>query len=121
MTLEELINRVFSMRDAAQLEHWAARGPGSYARHEALGGFYDAVIEHIDTIVEAYQGYFGLIGTVQLQQLSFDDFDTLLADEARAICEARSEIAKGNPAIENLVDGLCETYFKTFYKLANLR
>ena len=121
MTIEELINRVFSLRDAGQLEHWAARGPGSYARHMALGEFYDQIIDQLDTIVEAYQGYFGLIGTVQLQQLSFQDLDTLIADEAKAICEARSEIACGNPAIENLIDGLCETYFKTFYKLANLK
>ena len=121
MTIEELVNRVFSIRDAAHIEHWAARGPGSYARHMALGEFYDGIVDQIDTIVEAYQGYFGLIGTIQLQQLMFDDFDTLVADEAKAICEARSQIARNNPAIENLVDGLSEIYFKTFYKLANLK
>lgn len=121
MTIEELINRVFSMRDAAQIEHWTATGAGSYARHVALGEFYDEIIDKLDTIVEAYQGYFGLIGTVQLKQLSFQDYNTLIADEADAICKARSEIARGNPAIENLIDGLAETYFKTFYKLANLK
>lgn len=118
MTIEELINRVFSVRDAAHLEHWVTK---SYARHEALGEFYEEVVGRLDTLVEAYQGFFGVIGTVGLQQISFQDFDTMLADEAKAICEARAEIARGNAAIENLVDNVCEIYFKTFYKLANLK
>lgn len=118
MTIEELINRVFSIRDAAHLEHWATK---SFAEHQALGEFYDDVIDRLDTLVEAYMGYFGVIGTVKLQQLSFQSFLELLGDEAKAICEARSEIAKGNAAIENLVDAVAEVYFKTFYKLANLK
>lgn len=118
MTIEELINRVFSMRDAAQLTHWTTK---SYAEHQALGEFYEELIERLDTLVEAYQGYFGLIGTVGLKQLEYQNFLDLVGDEAKAICESRSEIANGSPAIENLVDGLAEVYFKTFYKLANLK
>lgn len=118
MTIEELINRVFSMRDAAHIEHWLTK---SYAEHQALGEFYDDVVDKLDTLVEAYQGYFGLIGTVGLKPLEFQSFVDLLGDEAKKICEARAEIARGNAAIENLVDGLCETYFKTFYKLVNLK
>jgi len=118
MTIEELINRVFSIRDAAHLEHWTTK---SYAEHQALGDFYDGVIDQLDTLVEAYMGYYGVIGTVGLKQLSFQSFLDLLGDEAKAISEARSEIARGNAAIENLVDALVEVYFKTFYKLANLK
>lgn len=118
MTIEELINRVFSMRDAAQLTHWTTK---SYAEHQALGEFYDEIIDRLDTLVEAYQGYYGVIGTVGLTQAEYQSFLDYVGDEAKAICEARSEIAKGSPAIENLVDGLAEVYFKTFYKLANLK
>lgn len=118
MTIEELINRVFSVRDAAHIEHWLTK---SYSRHEALGEFYENVIDRLDTLVEAYQGFYGPIGTVGLSQIPFQDFDAMLADEAKAISEARSEIARANATIENLVDGICEVYFKTFYKLANLK
>lgn len=118
MTIEELVSRVFGTRDAAHLAHWST---GSYAQHEALGDFYGSVIDHIDNIVEAYQGYFGKIGEVSRSTMTTDDVASLIADEAQLICEARSQIARGNAAIENLVDGLCETYFKTFYKLANLK
>lgn len=118
MNIEELAGRVFGIRNAAHLAHWST---DSYAQHQALGDFYDAVVDHIDTIVEAYQGFFGLIGSVKPVDMSVDDIKNLIADEAQAICEARSTIARNNAAIENLIDGLTEVYFKTFYKLANLK
>lgn len=118
MTIEELINRVFSMRDAAQLTHWTTK---SYAEHQALGEFYEEVIDRLDTLVEAYMGYFGVIGTVGLKQIEYQNFLEFIGDEAKLICEHRSEIARNTPAIENLVDNLAEVYFKTFYKLANLK
>lgn len=118
MTIEELINRVFSARDAAHIEHWTTT---SFSEHQALGEFYDDVIDRLDTLVEAYMGYFGKIGTVGLKQISFQSFLEMLGDEAKLICENRSEIARDNAAIENLVDALTEVYFKAFYKLANLK
>lgn len=118
MTIEELVSRVFAIRNAAHLAHWAT---DSFAQHMALGDFYDQTIDKIDVIVEAYQGFYGLIGDVEAMSFPIDDIKNLIADEAELIGKSRSEIAKGNPAIENLVDGLSETYFTTFYKLANLK
>lgn len=118
MTIEELINRVFSTRDAVHLTHWTTK---SYAEHQALGEFYEEVIDRLDTLVEAYMGYFGVIGTVGLKQIEYQNFLEFIGDEAKLICEHRSEIARNTPAIENLVDNLAEVYFKTFYKLANLK
>lgn len=53
--IEELISRVFYARNVAHFEHWRAEGIGGYARHVALGEFYDGVIDAIDTLVEAYK------------------------------------------------------------------
>ena len=57
--IEELIAKVFAAREAAHLEHWRTK---SYAQHQALGEFYDTIIDQIDELVECYQGNFGLIG-----------------------------------------------------------
>ena len=57
--IEEFVSRSFALRDAAHLAHWATR---SYSEHVALGEFYDGLLDKVDTIVEAYQGCFGLIG-----------------------------------------------------------
>lgn len=36
--------------------HLKVKGDGSYAAHQALGGFYEGLHGHADTLVEGYQG-----------------------------------------------------------------
>ena len=43
--IEELIAKVFEARNAAHLEHWRTK---SYAEHQALGDFYDGIIDIVD-------------------------------------------------------------------------
>ena len=52
--IEELVSRVFAIRNAAHLAHWASQ---SYSEHKALGKFYDGVIDKVDAIIETYQGW----------------------------------------------------------------
>ena len=52
--IEELISRVFYARNVAHFEHWTANGVGAFARHEALGKFYDEVIDAIDKLIREY-------------------------------------------------------------------
>lgn len=118
MKINDLVAHVFAIRNAAHLAHWATN---SYAQHVALDDFYNSVIDKVDTIVEAYQGYFGLIGKVEQIVFDVNDIATKIADEAQTIVSSRAEISNGNAAIENLIDELTEVYFKTFYKLCNLR
>jgi DNA-binding ferritin-like protein len=118
MKINDLVANVFAIRNAAHLAHWATN---SYAQHMALDDFYNGVIEKLDTIVEAYQGYFGLIGKVDQITCEPDNIADQIADMAQLIARERSNIANGTPAIENLIDELTETFFKTFYKLCNLR
>jgi DNA-binding ferritin-like protein len=120
--LEELVARVFSVRNAAHLAHWRAKGAGSFARHMALGDFYDGAIDKIDGIVEAMQGATGsLIGTVKLADTdSKSDIIPRLVDDVNWIAKNRENIAKRVPAIENLLDDLADLYLSTIYKLKNL-
>ena len=43
--IEQLISRVFYARNVAHFEHWRAKGEGSYAKHKALGHFYDDIVD----------------------------------------------------------------------------
>jgi hypothetical protein len=36
--------------------HLKVKGDGSYAAHKALGGFYEGLHGHADTLIESYQG-----------------------------------------------------------------
>lgn len=117
--LEELVSRSFMVRNAAQLAHWRAKGPGSYARHMALGDFYDALIEKLDAIVEAKQGYDNeLLGFVKLTgQDTSREIDTLLETECLWLEDNREAIAEKSSAVLNMLDELSGLYQTTIYKL----
>ena len=116
--IEELVSHVFAMRNAAHLAHWATK---SYSEHKALGKFYDDLIDKIDSIVEAYQGYYGLIGEVRIMMMPKDRIVNTVRTELGWIQSNREKIAKKNTMIENLIDDLMQTYSTTHYKLVNLK
>lgn len=118
--IEQLIARVFATRNAVHIAHWKAKGDGSFARHMALGDFYDDLIDKIDGIVEMYQGAFGLIDKVETTSVDAEKIMDHIGEEANWIEDNRSEIAGGVCAIENAVDDLTGAYLRTFYKLKNL-
>lgn len=119
--IEELISRVFYARNVAHFEHWRAKGDGSYAKHKALGHFYDDIIDAIDSLVEAYQGAFSLIGNIPAPKMVDGDVLKLLEADADWIEENHESVCKGNRAVANLVDGVTEVYLFTVYKLRNLK
>ena len=119
--IEQLISRVFYARNVAHFEHWRATGTGSYAKHKALGKFYDDVIDAIDSLVEAYQGAFNLIGNIPAPKTASGDVLKLLEGDADWIEENHEAICQGNRAVANLIDGVTEVYLSTIYKLRNLK
>lgn len=118
--IEQLISRVFYARNLAHFEHWRVTGTGSYAKHKALGGFYDDVIEALDSLVEAYQGAFDLIGNIPAPKTG-NDILAVLEGDAEWIEEHHEEICRGNRAVANLIDGVTGVYLSAIYKLRNLK
>ena len=116
--IEELVARVFRTRNQAHLAHWKTK---SYAEHQALGSFYDAVIDSIDKLVEAVQGSKGIIGHVNLECKDESvDIIKMLVEDANWTSKNRTKIASSVPAVENIVDELVGIYLSTIYKLKNL-
>ncbi len=118
--LEELVARVFYARNVAHFEHWRSEGVGGYARHKALGKFYEDVISALDTLVEAYQGAFELIGPIKAPKTKANDILLILTEDAAWIEKNHEAICKGNRAVANLIDGVTGVYLSTIYKLRNL-
>jgi hypothetical protein len=116
--IEILVAKVLNTRNVVHLTHWKTT---SYAQHIALNEFYDAVVGEIDTIVECYQGAFGLIDVPAIPEITKPkDIAKHLDSEVVWIASNRDKIAKDNDAVKNLIDSLCGLYFKTLYKLRNL-
>ena len=115
--IEEMISMCFKTRNQAHLMHWKTK---SYAEHVALGDFYDETIEILDKLVECYQGNFGIVGDIPLDELHHDGCIKCLSDQVAWIAKNRSKIAKNVASLENIVDELTGLYLKTLYKLENL-
>jgi DNA-binding ferritin-like protein len=118
--IEDFVGRMFAIRDAAHLAHWAANGKGSFARHVALGKFYDKLIDKLDAYIEAYQGYFGLIGPVKPIPYTRENIQEQikgLASWMEAHCQ---EICREKPGLENMLQDIEALFATTFYKLKNL-
>jgi hypothetical protein len=118
--IEELVSRVFYARNVSQFEHWTANGVGAYARHQALGEFYADVINELDSLVEAYQGAFGLIGTIKAPKTKADDILLILIEDSEWIEKNHEAVCNGNRAVANLLDTVTGVYLRTIYKLKNL-
>ncbi len=119
--IEELISRVFYARNLAHFSHWRAKGEGSFAKHMALGEFYDGVIDALDPLVEAYQGAYHLIGNIPAPTEMPKDCLKCLEADAEWIEKNHDKICKGNRAIANLIDTVTGVYLSAIYKLRNLR
>ena len=116
--IEELVARIFKTRNQAHLSHWKTK---SFAEHEALGSFYDELIDKLDGLVEACQGSKGIIGHVDLSCKDESvDIIKCLTDDANFISRNRAKIAHGVPALENILDEIVALYLTTLYKLKNL-
>lgn len=117
--MEDLIAHLFLARELAHRAHLRTR---SYAQHMALGAFYDAIVDAADTLAEAYQGRFGLMGTIPV--LTGDPeapiLDALKAHVDWIASQRYRAVAMEDTAIQNLIDEAVAVYLSAIYKLENL-
>lgn len=129
----ELVARCFAARTAAHFAHLTTT---SYAQHEALGGFYDAVASGADEFVECYQGVYGKLTSFPDIRPSQGDITAALSDLRTWIASNRDECCgssgdedgeSAEPGAEdctelaNLVDNILAVVDRCLYKLRFLK
>ena len=116
MTPANFVGLLFLGRDVAHSVHLNTR---SYAKHVALQGFYEDVIDLADKFAEAYQGKYGLIGGIALQPAkktaNIIDFLQEQADEIEA--NRYKVVDKECTPLQNIIDEIMGLYYGTLYKL----
>jgi len=112
----DLIGHLFLARDVTHSVHLNTR---SYAKHKALGKFYDSVIDLADNLAEAYQGRHGLIGPITLHSAKkTGNVVEFLEDSLSEVEKLRYEVCdKSDTAIQNIIDEIVGLYLSTLYKL----
>ena len=116
MSCEKFIGNLFLARDVAHSVHLNTR---SFAKHSALGEFYEGVIPLADKLAEAYQGRYGLIGAIVLQSAKkTNNIVEFLQDQLEEIEETRyTVVSKTDTALQNIIDEIVGLYLSTLYKL----
>ena len=122
---EKLISTLLESRTQAHIFHWQTQGPGSYATHIALQGYYDALPDMIDTLVEIYQGKYGIVtGYTPAESFSEYDKSTVIKYfKALAVFMDRSynKMPKTDTNLLNQLDTFKDLIDQTIYRLENLQ
>jgi len=116
MKSAEFVGMLFLARDVTHSVHLNTR---NYAKHKALGNFYDNVIDLADTFAEAYQGRHGLIGPISLMSAKkTSNVIDFLQNQLEEIETERYNVCdKDDTAIQNIIDEIVGLYLSTLYKL----
>ncbi len=123
--MEELASILFHSRTQAHVFHLGVSGPGAYAAHKALEGYYDEIVGLTDGLVESYQGKNGLIQFRQVAGIDNNCDSRNIIDYFDKICMIVTTLRQ-NPElsdsyIQNQIDNVIELLYSTKYKLVNLQ
>ena len=117
MSCPEFIARSFAVRTAAHLLHLRSN---SYSQHVALGDFYEALTDKVDTYAEVYMGLEGQIKSFPSIAPTDDEPVDLLESYLDRVREEQQEDADSQ-ALMNILAEIEELTARTLYKLRFLK
>ncbi len=112
----DFVGMLFLARDVAHSVHLNTR---SFAKHMALQGFYEEIVDLADSFAEAYQGKYGLMGPISLMSAKkTTNIVEFLQDQMDEIEAERYKVVdKGCTPLHNIIDEIVALYLSTLYKL----
>jgi DNA-binding ferritin-like protein len=113
------VAHLFLAREMAHRAHLRTTGPGSFAAHEALGEFYEAVVPLADKFAEACQGEYNELLEIPLLDNEYGNDIADVLDQIKAwIQDNQEEITgKNQRALGNIVDEAAALFQSTLFKL----
>ena len=116
MSCADFVGTLFLARDVAHSVHLNTR---SFAKHMALNGFYDAIVDLADKFAEAYHGRHGMICPITLMSAKkTGNILEFLQDSLADIEKMRYEVCdKSDSPLQNIIDEIVGQYLSTLYKL----
>jgi hypothetical protein len=114
--IAEMVGYMFMSRDFAHKAHLKT---SSYAEHEALNGFYDAIVDFADGLAEVAQGMYGKLDIPEVKMVGdvkkpIPGLEVHMKDlmDLGAGCK--------NGALNGIKDEIEGCYLKTLYLLREL-
>jgi hypothetical protein len=110
---------VGTMLHSATITHFQHFATKSYAQHQALGAYYDAIPDLVDKYAEAYQGRFGLITGYDVEFHKHRDPKAYVKGLLTFLDEIKPTLPKDSDLV-NLFDAVVDAVTSLKYKLENL-
>jgi hypothetical protein len=121
----KFFSKLFEARQMAHIFHLQVKSEmGSGWEHDALNTFYDEILEFTDDLIETYQGQYGIvegyetIDTSATGQMKSLEYIKQTVDFIRA---ERKSIKEEDTHLHNVIDEIIALFYKTIYKLTNLK
>jgi len=121
----KFFSKLFEARQMAHIFHLQVKAEmGSGWEHDALKDFYDEILEFVDDLIETYQGQYGIVegyetidpsATGQMKSLEY------LKQTVDFIRSERKSINDEDTHLHNVIDEIIALFYKTIYKLTNLK
>ena len=120
----QFISTLFASRTQAHVFHLQTTGEGSFAAHKALNDYYDEIVDITDSLVESYQGKYGIVtgySNVTLQE--FQNCEDVISyfETLYIYVEKSRQMLPQDTYIQNQVDEIVALITSTLYKLRFLR
>lgn len=120
ITIGSLISKLFESRTQAHIYHLQTK---SFAAHKALDEYYSSIVDLADSIVEVYQGEFGIVKGYTPGILKEDDNPiAYLKDILKFVENSRYKaVSKECTDIQNIIDEVIALLKSAIYKLTFLK
>ena len=115
----KFISILLSSREQAHIFHLQTP---SYAQHKALQGYYEDIVDLIDTYVESYQGRYGILKGYKPSNTILEDDSTVsyFMGLQKFVDETRGQLPQDGE-LNNTIDEIAGLISSTIYKLKFLK
>lgn len=107
---------VATLLHSSTVTHFMHLSTDSYAQHQALGTYYDEIIDLADSLAEAYQGRYSKIKKYPDEFHNGDDPERYLKTLLKFVDESRGDLPQDSE-IQNIIDEITQLIDSTLYKL----
>jgi hypothetical protein len=113
--IEEMASALMASQTQAHIFHLQTK---SYAEHKALQKFYEGVDGLMDSLIEAYQGQFGIIENYKSLPISKYEGKEQMVSYFEDLMSLIEKNREGLPShLQNIVDTIVELITSTLYKV----
>jgi hypothetical protein len=118
----KFFSKLFESREMAHIYHLQVNGEmGSHAKHTALNDYYEGVLDLIDSMIEVFQGQYGLveeydiIDTTDTKSKETIEYFNELANFIKV--ERKTTFNEEDTHLHNIIDEIVSLLYRTLYKL----